>query len=438
MRILQVIHNYPPEFRGGTESVVEGLNQALRDLGHDPCVLSGSAVQQPQAQLLAESWMDVPVRRLVCGPGFRDPIDPFRAEFVPLIERVFDELKPDVVHVHHWMNVGGDVVRRAARRGIRSVVTLHDAFSSCGRFFRIPGGTEVCDATQSVRACAPCIASHVSLDEREVGLRVDSRLHGFAAELATACAVFAPSVAHRDLLMPHVPTGVTIDVCALASAGADPIPRPGRRGPLRVLHFGNLCRVKGVELLANAVRRSVASGHPMELVAAGNVIESGMDLEGVTLAGPYDGGRLQALVADADVACFPSFAPESYSLVVDEALDMGIPVVVSDRGAPKERVGSRGLVVRAGDLDAWSSALSHLASDANALGALVRGVPHPRVDRAAFASRMVAAYERARVAPLPSVDLETHLLDRLARREQWIGEILAYIGRLRAESGAGA
>ena len=69
-------------------------------------------------------------------------------------------------------------------------------------------------------------------------------------------------------------------------------------------------------------------------------------------------------MADLDVLAFPSVEPESYGLVLVEALASGTPVVATDHGGPPEIVAratpGAGLVVPPGDADALAAALLEL------------------------------------------------------------------------------
>jgi glycosyltransferase involved in cell wall biosynthesis len=182
---------------------------------------------------------------------------------------------------------------------------------------------------------------------------------------------------------------------------------------LRILHFGNLCRLKGVEVLVEAVRRVVASGRRVDLVLAGKAVEAGLDLEGARVVGPYDATRLRTLAQDADVVVLPSLARESYGLVVDEALRLGLPVIVSDRGALAERIGGRGLAVVAGDVDALAGAISRFADDAAAV-ASYRAAPLPDLlTPEDHAQSLLVVYRRASDLPRARVDVERPLVNRL-------------------------
>ncbi|HYC76320.1 MAG TPA: glycosyltransferase, partial [Planctomycetota bacterium] len=212
LRVLHAVHNFPPEFRGGTERVAEALAVAQAAAGLDVRVLAGSERTAETARSEAETWRGVPVTRLVRAHGLKDPIDPFRADLVPEIEAALEATRPDVLHVHHWINLGDDLVRRAARRGIPSVVTLHDFYATCALFFRLPDASAPCDATQGAAACGPCLGGRFGVDRGEIEFRVETRRAAFDAELRAAAAATVPSEAHRRALAPHVPAGVALRV----------------------------------------------------------------------------------------------------------------------------------------------------------------------------------------------------------------------------------
>ena len=70
------------------------------------------------------------------------------------------------------------------------------------------------------------------------------------------------------------------------------------------------------------------------------------------------------VMADLDVLAFPSVEPESYGLVLVEALASGTPVVATDHGGPPEIVAratpGTATVVPPGDADALATALLDL------------------------------------------------------------------------------
>ena len=70
----------------------------------------------------------------------------------------------------------------------------------------------------------------------------------------------------------------------------------------------------------------------------------------------------QALMAGAAVLVMPSFM-EGFGIPALEAMALGVPVVVSDRGALPEVVGDAGLIFDSTDADALASALARVLGD---------------------------------------------------------------------------
>jgi glycosyltransferase involved in cell wall biosynthesis len=94
--------------------------------------------------------------------------------------------------------------------------------------------------------------------------------------------------------------------------------------------------------------------------------------------GPVGPERLRSIYAGADVLVVPSIATrvfrEPWGLVVNEAMNQGLPVIASDAvGAAAGglvRDGRNGLVVPAGDRSALAAAIGRLAADVSMRGSL--------------------------------------------------------------------
>ena len=124
----------------------------------------------------------------------------------------------------------------------------------------------------------------------------------------------------------------------------------------------------------------------LELLLLGDEVAPGFDRElqeearGVRLvfAGDYAPAELTTRLREAGGAhlgAFPSRGYESYGLVPDELQALGLPVWVTDRGAPKERIGAAGRVLPAADPEAWGRALSEVLAAPDSLEAERRAIP---------------------------------------------------------------
>jgi glycosyltransferase involved in cell wall biosynthesis len=159
---------------------------------------------------------------------------------------------------------------------------------------------------------------------------------------------------------------------------------PGRAGAFRaridlspeaplIGAVARLDPLKGLDTLLDAFTRVRAHRPEAQLLIVGSPV---LDQEryadalrarvartgGARLLGPRD--DIPELMADLDVLALPSVEPESYGLVLVEALASGTPVVATDHGGPPELIAratpGSGRAVRPGDAAALATALLEL------------------------------------------------------------------------------
>jgi len=396
-RVLHLVHNFPPEFRGGTESYLARLVPLQRAQGLEVTVVCGSETRRVGEEL-REELGGAPVFRV-----FRRPDEPFAVDFRPaqpraVVAKLVRELAPDVLHLHHWFNLGDDLLAQLAP--IPAVATFHDSYAGCVRFFFLRPDGFFCgsDLPVPLERCVECVRpedGHAALYER-----LAARRARFAAEVARLRFAFAPSAAHAETivragivpreLMHALPIGLPAEeITQLARAG-DHRPAPGR---LRLVCFGNLNLLKGLDLVFDAMRPLVGRGVELHLFGVPLAAEvddlkrraSGLP---VTWHGHYELDEFARRAADLDLAVLPSRAHETYSIVLEEAIALRLPVVVSDRGAPPRRVAGFGRVVKVEDARALQATLAELLDHPERLSAMRAALPPPhRLDDHARALR---------------------------------------------------
>jgi glycosyltransferase involved in cell wall biosynthesis len=223
-------------------------------------------------------------------------------------------------------------------------------------------------------------------------------------------ALVAPSRAHAAKLAEYV----TLDparVSVIAHGLPEPLARVVQRGwdgrgPLRVLFLGHRSDVKGVrELVRGVAALAPAERERVELVLLGSEVVAGYDDElrragagaRLVFAGTYTHSDLAATLArvgGAHLGAFPSRAFESYGLVPDELMALGLPVWVTDRGAPRERVGRAGRILPAEDPAAWTRALAAVLADPAELERERAALPARMRSTADAARELAALYAR--------------------------------------------
>src|SRR5436309_2722012 len=135
MKIVQVIHGFPPENMAGSEVYTFQLSRELLN-HHEVCVFHRIAdPSRPEYEIERGEYDGVPVCRI--NNTFRNLksfVDTYRNE---LIGRKFGELlneiKPDIVHFGHVTCLSTTCISDAKQRNIPIVYTLHDYWLLCPR-----------------------------------------------------------------------------------------------------------------------------------------------------------------------------------------------------------------------------------------------------------------------------------------------------------------
>jgi glycosyltransferase involved in cell wall biosynthesis len=179
-----------------------------------------------------------------------------------------------------------------------------------------------------------------------------------------------------------------------------------REGP-KALYVGRVSVEKNLPLLASAWKRLVrampaGAGAPSLVVVGDGPYRERMQRELAGLHAYFPGFRhgpeLSAIYASADLFAFPS-ATDTLGQVVMEAQSAGLPVLVSDRGGPREvvREGETGLVLPWNSAGAWCRALRTLLADPprlRAMGEAAHRSMQPMTIRSSF-EHFWSVHERA-------------------------------------------
>ena len=315
-------------------------------------------------------------------PSLSEPVE------IGRLRAELESQRPDVVHVHHWHGLGPFVVRAARDLGVRCVVTLHDLFTTCALFFRLRDDRELCEPSLEASTCADCLSRLSGLSPQQLEPLVRERQRRFRAELDAADRVLALSRSQAEYLA-RVPAleglGIEFHGFPTREAVGAPLER-GRPGtPLRIATWGGLVRGKGLHLLVEAARRLPAGS--VELHHHGSDLDEQYASEVARLAGPvpltfhgrFEPGELRERLAGVDLAVHPSLYLETYGYTTDEALHLGLPVLVPDRGAPADRIGGQGRTFRVGDAADLARHLREFVDDPSLLDRLASAPPGPLV-----------------------------------------------------------
>lgn len=373
MRVLFVVHRYPPEFAAGTELHTARLAEELAARLHDVFVFAGNpgsrrgerGVRDAQDGSVGVRFVEAP-QKVDFAMGLPNPW--VRAQF----ERTLAEFQPDVVHVQHLLHLSSDLIEVARAHGIPTVVTLHDFWFLCPLVH--PGPRTIHPRGAGLLRGLCCFGHYERKRWRAPLLAYPPRVARMAAahlrrpgfmrqQLEIADLLVAPSEFVRERFeafgVPPERLAVVPHPVASADGAAREIGDPVRFG-----FVGNIAPAKGVHLLCKAFSR-VPGNSVLRLFGSTPDASYFRRLRPylgprVTHEGAFDHSRLGEVYGSVDVVVAPSLVEESFSLVAWEAQAHGRPVIGSASGALREVIdhGRNGLLVPPGDVGALAAAIS--------------------------------------------------------------------------------
>lgn len=417
LRILYVVHGFPPDTWAGTEVYTLALARAIQARGHEVVVLTrapappGAPADTPaDFSMDRQEFQGLPVWRMINRLGQQRLRDSYVS---PGAEAAFraalQEIKPDVVHFQHLIHLSSTLPRICRELGVPSMMTVNDYWALCARVQLIrPDGVR-CEENQGL-GCLLCVKNtqlgRIPLARRfrpvlsplaaigdtfrgrpgmtpvadRSGEIVDmAQRHDIVCSGYDACDwLVAPSRFLRQKLLdtgrfdPH--KVIYSDYGIPPPAGERPARTPNSRG-VRFGFIGSLLWYKGVDVLIRAVHQLAS---PAAVLHVHGDFKPDVDPYHAKLAelarpcgdrvvfhGRFDNQNIGRVYEHIDVLVVPSTWFENSPITIHEAFQFRTPVVASDIGGMAELVhdGVDGLHFRAGDADDLAAKLGRFVGD---------------------------------------------------------------------------
>jgi glycosyltransferase involved in cell wall biosynthesis len=394
MRILFVVHGYPPQGMGGVELRASYLARELRKAHTVSVFCRGNNASREDYSVEDLLIDEVEVRRV--SYSFRD-LDRFEGVYVnrrieALFEKTLDEVRPDVVHIHHLTCLSTTIPEVLRRKGVPHVMSLHDFWMGCPRGQRIRSDLATCHTIDREK-CLPCTEEiwgrEMMRGKEPKGLlgrllgQSDPQaiLRDYDAHIRRILGLpdllLTPSVFSRDRF---VEQGVAADRIRVLPYGLPTRLFQGiRRQKDTVLRFGYVGSVlptKGAHVLLEAFEGLDRENVRLDIY--GEVVPYHGDSSyveelrariaktpGVKMHGRYENADLPRILEKVDILVVPSVWFETFCITVREGFLAGIPVIASDIGAVAESIedGVSGLLFRPGDSGDLREKMRRLVDD---------------------------------------------------------------------------
>ncbi|QFU17182.1 glycosyltransferase family 4 protein [Microvirga thermotolerans] len=397
LRVLVVSHGHPSFSLGGAEvasynlhkglNAIEGVSSRfLARVGHPVVRHSGTALlslRQKEGEILYHA----------------DDYDHFflsnrnTEEIERDFLRVVLDLKPDVIHFHHFIGLGLECLY-AVRRALPDtviVVTFHEFLSICHHHGQMVKTRNNSLCRQS--SPADCNACFPEISPARF-LRREKFVRGL---LELADHFVSPS---QFLVDRYVDWGLDRSRFTVIENGLDiveptpprPLPPGGRRA--RFAYFGQITAFKGVDVLLDAVARipeSVWGEDAQLMIFGGNLerqptafqqkIEKLVEQAGprARFYGAYQNAEMPRLMQSIDWTIIPSIWWENSPIVIQESFFHGRPMICSNIGGMAEKIadGVNGLHFRVGSPEDLIDRMTEALTDPGLWDRLRAGIPQP-------------------------------------------------------------
>ncbi len=343
-------------YYGGVEQVILNYTRGLTRRGHECYFAYGIDGRDPED--FSKPFLDTYQCSEFCESDAGQPFDDILAA-----------VKPDVVFFHKVSHLPKGLEHNQTVRKVRMV---HDHDLWC------PKGTGYFTRnrmTCHVAAGWRCYLDGAFLERSEGGLfpvkptsiqakiREMRRNHLFDATLVVSTYL-------EDQLVINGFPPERVHICNPILEHDDPNPEPVPEEP-NVVYIGSLIRGKGVDLLLRALHRVKCPFH-LDIVGTGKeeaalrALSSELDLEDkITFVGWVDHEDVPNYYRKSKVMAIPSCWPEPFTLVGQESMRHGRPVVAFDVGGNSNWCDHdhTGFIIPEQDIAGYAAALERLLTD---------------------------------------------------------------------------
>ena len=360
-RILICNVFFAPQSYGGATRVVEDNIEQLLDRYGDEFEISILSTYKglQVGALKVDNHRGCAVYRI--GTPVEKNMDwrPFNDAILPAFRRVLEAAAPDLVHFHCVQRLTASVVEETLQAAIPYIVTAHDAWWISDHQFLVDQDDRLVGVDDPFQTMLPSGVTR---------LESLQRLQRLKSLLNSAVATLAVSRSFTGLYRRAGINSTTSCENGLTPLGP-PLAKVTPTDKVVLGHIGGRSVHKGSALVEGVLRLHDFCN--LELV----MIDGALDVGGrtvetwgstpVTLRAPVKSADVDRLYSEIDILLAPSIWPESYGLVVREALHFGCWVIASDRGALAQDIveGENGFVVDPSNSEALAAILARIDGD---------------------------------------------------------------------------
>jgi len=389
MKVIVMSHAHPTFSKGGGELAAYYLWQEINGQDKHDAWFIGRG--QPE---LLHKFTDLavigPRDYLMAGnANIADLTSTTRMDAESDFGQLLKNINPDVVHLHHYVHLGVEVIRliKNVCPKAKIVLTLHEYIAICqnnGQMVKTDG--RLCHQ-YSPRECHLCFP-HVS--QEDIFLR-ERYIKSFF-DLVDAFISPSEFLKQRYVNWGLIPERITVIENGIPEGNLVPprsLAEDGVRG--RFAYFGQINPYKGIDVVLEAfahLKKETRKKVTLDIFGSAltnQTVEFQQKISALLnktktiskLHGAYEPHEMERLVAEVDWIIMGSVWWENSPLIIQEAFKFGRPVIVPDIGGMAEKVKPSlgGLNYRARDSVALANTIERCVTDPNLFELCLKNTP---------------------------------------------------------------
>ena len=349
---------YPPQVVGGAELIAHYQAKLLKQRGYKVIVFAGKNTPGgDRYSVQPDIYEGVPVFRACLWPQDyqMEGVNFSHPQIDTRFNSLLDAFTPDVVHMHNLAGLSAGIIHTAKRRGIKTILTLHDYWGFCFKNTLLKRGDEICRDYTRCAECMPLVSDgngpHIPIRMRQDFLKL---------QLSDVDVFVSPSL---YLAEAYVRAGIPIEKMKVIWNGIDvnrfsSVTKTPRVGTVRYTFIGHFGVHKGIDVFLDALEtRRFSERISVNLVGHGDLTThirkraAALGLSSIVkFWGSVNHSKIEEVFRETDVLILPSIWPENQPVSITEAMATRTPVIASAIGGIPELVihGYNGYLFRPG------------------------------------------------------------------------------------------
>lgn len=416
MRILQVVHGFPPINTAGTEIYTYMLCKEMSKYheihvfypiyGNEPYFLRHSVKEGLNVHelCLSESITEKVRRNIFFKNTYRNEI----------VERKFEELldniTPDIIHFQHLINLSAALIEIAKKKGIPSVLTLHDYWFICPSVQLLRDDYSICSGpNENASNCFECwnntqaryITNYLFKFGNPLLMRTFEEFFRFFLKslnekgdflkrkkymkklLFKVDKLIAPSKFLKKFFVKYgIPSNQIVYLNNGYNLNLIKDVKKKKKNKIVFGFVGALAKHKGVDIAINAFNK--IKTYNAELKIYGNVntrskyfkeLSKTIKNPNIKLVGKFK--HIKEPYSEIDILIFPSIWYENCPLVILEAFITKTPIIASNIGALPEFIKNKenGLLFKVGNSNDLNEKINLIIDNPHLISRFKQNIP---------------------------------------------------------------